>query len=255
VARSITVGRAQVGAAQQVLVHAHGALELAATTEQAGIEPLEAATGALGRAGDVRRILQAALTGAALTAAVILAIVIGRDAARDEVPTGEAAWSIESVRVIDPVDATSDRDAELARAAIDGDVQTTWRSRDFATVGLDGTGGIGLLLDLGTSRDVRGVLLRAPRGGADVAIYRLEDLLDPQSLAEALGVEAGTSPERLTELLGPPRSVQRGVRATQRFEFAPVDGRWWLIWTTGGAQTPAGGFAFEVADVALLGPG
>lgn len=227
----------------------------AATTEQAGIEPLEAATGALGRAGDVRRILQAALTGAALTAAVILAIVIGRDAARDEVLTGEAAWSIESVRVIDPVDATSDRDAELARAAIDGDVQTTWRSRDFATVDLDGTGGIGLLLDLGTSRDVRGVLLRAPRGGADVAIYRLEDLIDPQSLADALGVEAGTSPERLTELLGSPRSVQRGVRATQRFEFASVAGRRWLVWVTGGAQTPSGIFAFEVADVALLGPG
>jgi serine/threonine-protein kinase len=227
----------------------------AAMTEQAGIEPLEAATGALARPGDVRRMLQAALTGAALTAAVILAIVIGRDAARDEVPAGPTTWPTETIRVIDPTDATVDRDAELARAAIDGDAQTAWRSQGFATADLDGTGGIGLLLDLGTSREVRGVLLRAARGGADVALHRLDDALEPQALADALAAEGGTAAERLAEILGPPLSVQRGVRATQRIDFAPVDGRWWLIWITGGAQTPAGTFVVEFADVALLGPG
>jgi len=229
----------------------------AALTEQAAIEPLEAATGALARPADVRRMFGAALTGAALTVAVVLAFLVARDTAREELPGSGVTWPVAGVQLIDPTAPDADRDGESARAAIDGDAQTVWRSADYASADLDGTGGFGLLVDLGQEREVRGLELRLVRGGADVSLHRVDAPLDPRRVADVLAdPESGRTPaERLATLVGQPLSLQRGVRATQRIEFSPVDGRWWLVWVSGVARSPTGTFSIEVADMTLLGPG
>jgi eukaryotic-like serine/threonine-protein kinase len=204
-------------------------------------EPLDGATGALARPGDLRRLLGAALTGAALTVAGLAVLTVLREAPVEAPSSAGVVWSIDEVRVFDPTRPTLDALGELALAAIDGDAQTVWSPGEFTDASLgDDLDGIGLLLDLGEVREVRGLVLELVRGGADVALYALEERPDA-----ADGIEP----------LGTPLSVQRGVRPQQRIEFTPVGARWWLVWVTGVSRTPAGTFTFELADVTVLGPG
>jgi eukaryotic-like serine/threonine-protein kinase len=203
-------------------------------------EPLDAATGAFARPGDVRRMLGSAVSGAALTAAVLLAVLFTRDVTPEVSDPGRIEWSVSEARVFDPARPELARDVDLARAAIDGDAQTVWSPGEYATADLDGTGGVGLLLDLGEVREVRGVVLRLVRGGPDVALYALDAEPDVREGFEALSQPLG---------------VQRGVRSLQRMEFSPVEARWWLVWVTGVSPTPVGTFTIEVADLVVLGPG
>ena len=203
-------------------------------------EPLDAATGAFSRPGDVRRMLGSAVSGAALTAAALLAVLFVRDVTPDVAEPGRIEWQVADARVFDPTRPELARDEELARAAIDGDAQTVWTPGAYTTADLDGSGGVGLLLDLGEAREVRGLVLRLVRGGPDVALFALDAEPD---------VREGVEP------LGEPLGVQRGVRAVQRMEFSPVEARWWLVWVTAGSPTPVGTFTIEVADLTVLGPG
>lgn len=205
-------------------------------------ELLDAATGAFARPGDVRRMISAALAGAALTAALLVTGVVVRDETSESPADGGEEWPVEAVRVLDPRDPTLVRDPELAQAAIDGDVQTVWAPEVWTGTDLDGSGGIGLLLDLGAAREVRGVTLRLVRGGADVEIF-----------ASDTEPVLGTA-DRVPTSLGQPLSVQRGVRALQRFEFTPLEARYWVLWVTEVTQSPTGTFSLEVADVSILGP-
>ncbi len=203
-------------------------------------EPLEQATGAFARPGDVRRMLGSAVTGAALTAALLLAVLFVRDPSAEVVDPGRIEWPVVDVRVFDPTRPELADDADLARSAVDGDAQTVWSPGDFATADLDGSEGVGLLLDLGSPREVRGITLRLVRGGPDVAIHFSDVEPDVRDGLEAFGT---------------PLSVQRGVRSVQRMEFSPVEARWWLVWVTGVSPTPIGTFTIEVADLSVLGPG
>jgi len=206
-----------------------------------GGEPLDAATGALARPGDLRRILGAALAGAALTVAVLSVLTVLRESPGEQLATTAVVWTVEDVRVFDPTRPTLDTLGELALSAVDGDAQTVWSPGEFADATLgDDLDGIGLLLDLGSAREVRGLNVELVRGGADLAIYALEERPDT-----AAGIEA----------LGEPLSVQRGVRARQRIEFTSVQAQWWLVWVTRVTLTPTGTFTVEVADVTVLGPG
>jgi eukaryotic-like serine/threonine-protein kinase len=206
-----------------------------------GVEPLDGATGALARPGDLRRLLGAALTGAALTIAGLSVLAVLREAPLEQSSTSGVVWSIEQVRVFDPTRPTLDALGELALDAVDGDAQTVWSPGEFADATLgDDLDGIGLLLDLGEPREVRGVLLELVRGGADVELYALDA---PPDAAEGV------------EVLGTPLSVQRGVRSQQRLEFTSVEARYWLVWVTRVSRTPAGTFTLELADVTVLGPG
>jgi eukaryotic-like serine/threonine-protein kinase len=203
-------------------------------------EPLDASTGALARPGDLRRLLGAALAGAALTAAVLSALTVLRDTPDVAPTTSGVVWAVDAVRVFDPTRPTLDALGELALAAVDGDAQTVWSPGEFtdAELGPD-LDGIGLLIDLGTAREVRGLTLELVRGGVDVAVYALDGPPD---------VSAGVEP------LDAPLSVQRGVRARQRIEFTSVEARWWLVWVTRVSLTPSGTFTVEFADVTVLGP-
>jgi hypothetical protein len=188
----------------------------------------------------VRRLLGSAVSGAALTAAVLLAVLFVREPAPETLDDARIAWPVAEARVFDPTRPELIRDPGLARAAIDGDAQTVWSPGAFTTADLDGSGGVGLLLDLGEVREVRGLTLRLVRGGPDVALYALLDEPD---------VRDGIEP------LGDPLTVQRAVRSVQRMEYSPVEARWWLVWVTGVSPTPVGTFTIEVADLSVLGPG
>ncbi len=203
-------------------------------------EPLDAATGAFSRPGDVRRMIGSAVGGAVLTAAVLLALLSLRTTDPDLGDPGRLTWPVAEALVFDPDRPELARDPDLARAAIDGDAQTVWSPGTYATADLDGSGGVGLLLDLGEVREVRGIELRLVRGGPDVALYPLTERPD---------VREGVEP------LGDPLTVQRSVRSLQRMEFSPVEARWWLVWVTGVSPNPAGTFSAELADLSVLGPG
>ena len=185
-------------------------------------------------------LVGAAVGGAALTAAVLLAVLAVRGPSGEPADTGRLTWPVAEAVVFDPSRPELTRDPDLARAAVDGDAQTVWSPGTFTTADLDGGEGVGLLLDLGEVREVRGLELRLVRGGPDLAVYALDARPD---------VREGAAP------LGAPLSVQRGVRSVQRMEFSPVEARWWLVWVTGASPTPAGTFTAEFADVHVLGPG
>jgi len=203
-------------------------------------EPLDVATGAFARPGDIRRMIGSAVTGAALTAALLLAFLFVRDSTPETLDPGRIEWPIVEARVHDPSRPELARDPDLARAAIDGDAQTVWTPGTYMTADLDGSEGVGLLLDLGTVREVRGITLRLVRGGPDVTILYA---LDEPDVRDGLAA------------FEEPLTVQRGVRAVQRMEFSPVEARWWLVWVTGASPTPVGTFTVEVADLSVLGPG
>jgi serine/threonine-protein kinase len=205
-----------------------------------GDEPLEAATGAFARPGDVRRMIGSAVGGAVLTAAVLLALLSLRATDPDLGDPGRLTWPVAQALVFDPARPELARDPDVARATIDGDAQTVWSPGTFTTADLDGSGGVGLLLDLGEVREVRGIELRLVRGGPDIALYPLTERPD---------VREGVEP------LGDPLTVQRSVRSLQRMEFSPVEARWWLVWVTGVSPNPTGTFSAELADVSVLGPG
>jgi hypothetical protein len=168
-------------------------------------------------------------------------LTVLRESPGEQLATTAVVWTVEDVRVFDPTRPTLDTLGELALSAVDGDAQTVWSPGEFADATLgDDLDGIGLLLDLGSAREVRGLNVELVRGGADLAIYALEERPDT-----AAGIEA----------LGEPLSVQRGVRARQRIEFTSVQAQWWLVWVTRVTLTPTGTFTVEVADVTVLGPG
>jgi len=215
----------------------------AAVNHTALDEPLEAATGAFARPGDVRRMLGSAVSGAAVTAAALLAVLFLREPATPEVAgTGRIVWPVAEARVFDPTRPELARDPALAAAAVDGEAQTVWSPGDYTTADLDGSGGVGLLIDLGEVREVRGMTLRLVRGGPDVTLYALPDA------TEAPDARDGIAP------FGDPLAVQRGVRFVQRMEWSPVAARWWVVWITGVSPTPVGTFTIEVADLSVLGP-
>lgn len=215
----------------------------AAVNHAALDEPLDVSTGAFARPGDVRRMLGSAVSGAALTAAVLLAVLFLREPAiAPTVGTDRIAWPVAEARVFDPTRPELVRDPALAAGAVDGDTQTVWSPADYTTADLDGSGGVGLLLDLGEVREVRGMTLQLVRGGPDVTLYALPDA------TEAPDPRDGVAP------FGEPLSVQRGVRSLQRMEWSPVAARWWVVWITGASPTPVGTFTIELADLSVLGP-
>jgi len=230
----------------------------AMTAAPTDVEPLDAGTGALARPGELRRLLGAALAGAALTAAAGLALLVLRGTPEPASPGAAPTWTVAEVRALDTTGTLGEDVLTAATAAVDADVQTAWLAGPFATedltvLGGDGTpgggadgdaevpaGGVGLLLDLGEPRQVRGLVLRLARGGADVTVRHGDEPPGPDDDPATWGTA---------------RTVQVGVRSVQRVEFTPVEARWWLVWVTRATLTPGGTFTLEVADVTVLAPG
>jgi hypothetical protein len=218
----------------------------------------ELSTGALSRPGDLRRLLGAAVTGALLTAAAVLTLLVLRGGTDAPVAVTRVTWTVESVRVVDPARPTLDADGVLAIAAVDGDPQTIWSGGAFPAADLGGERpGVGLVLDLGAARDVRGLLVLTPRGGADLAVHAWGGDGPPPSgsVPGGDGGEAAVAGDAAAPGWGPARAGVRGARSVQELAFGPVEARWWLVWVTRVPPDPGGTFSLEISDVTVLGPG
>ena len=250
---------------------------------------LDGGTGALARPGDLRRLVGATLTGALLTAAIGLVVLALRPPTDGIGEVSRVTWPVAGVRVVDPTRPTLDAEGTLATVAVDGDPQTVWLGGAFpdATLG-DDVPGVGLVLDLGEARDVRGLVVTAPRGGADLAVHAWAgDAPPPAGLAPGATAAAaapadgaedpegatpdGAAPGGDTDAAaadgapaaaaaaptgwGTARATVLGARTVQELAFGPGEARWWLVWVTRVPQDPAGTFALEISDVTVLGPG
>jgi hypothetical protein len=186
-----------------------------------------------------RRIAAALLGGVVLTlAAVFVLEAFDSDTAQD--PITARVWQVAEVSVLDPTDPGGGDNADLARNAADGDLQTSWTSGAYAEREFgDEKDGIGLVFDLGESVEVRGLTIES-RGGLDVEILTADQL---PSLAS--GPEAWEDDVRI---------AQTSIQSRQRFLFSPTTRRYWLVWITGLQPDTVGDYTAEIADVEFLGP-
>ena len=188
-----------------------------------------------------RRLAAAVVGGIVLTLVAVFAYdaLQETDASEPSTPTA-VVHPVEQVLVYDPSSPGQGDNPELAVNAVDGDPQTTWVTeayddREFG----EGKDGIGLVFDLGQSRDVRGVTLELARGGLAVELYASDTL--PAEI---------TSPGAW----GEPRASQNDTLSQQPFSFNTTTERYWLLWITGLSAGTSDEFTAEVAQVRFLGP-
>ncbi|MEX2504980.1 MAG: protein kinase [Egicoccus sp.] len=181
-------------------------------------------------------------TAIVATAVVTLATVFAVLAMRDTAPPATSAmqWRPDGAVVFDPsAPALGDHAGEASRA-VDGDLQTAWRTNTYGTASFEGTkDGVGLVIDLGEPLEVRNVIVQLVRGGVDVELYTADTLPDATEGLEGWGDF---------------RAAQNGIRASQEFHLAPTTSRYWLLWITGLSPNASGQYAAEVAEVQLRGP-
>jgi eukaryotic-like serine/threonine-protein kinase len=186
-----------------------------------------------------RRLLMAFAGGLVLTLVAVFAMQ--QLSADDPAPTTSEQQPLEiaEVTVYDPSAPDGVDDPTASRAA-DNDPQTTWAPAEtYTDADFDGLkDGIGLLFDLGSPQEVRGITISLPRGGLDVELYATSELPP-----ERAGVDAW----------GPIRVAQTEIRQTQPFTVTPITEQYWLLWITGLSATSTGEFRAEVADVTFFG--
>lgn len=170
----------------------------------------------------------------------------GDSAGQQQDDTGAAASGppaggpveVASATALDPPpDGNGEENSERAVLAVDGDPATAWTTETyldpFGPSGLKD--GVGLLLDLGESRDVSQVSIRVQSGGTDLEVRVADQLgsaLDDYRLLDrpVLNVDSHAV-----------------VRPDQ-----PVPARYVLIWLTSLPPTD-GGYRGEVEDVKITG--
>ncbi len=136
---------------------------------------------------------------------------------------------------LDPQGDPPEENRELAPLAVDGDPATAWRTvtyeQDLGPGGLKT--GVGLRLDLGSSRQVTDVDLTLGGAPSDVSLYLSDDA--PRGVAQ----------------LNPVANVTAGEQ--ERVTLAePGTGRFLVLWFTSLPEAE-GGFRGEVAEVVVRG--
>jgi len=154
-----------------------------------------------------------------------------------QTPISPAAKPIAGVTAtdFDPEGTPPEENPDLAPLAVDGDKETAWRTlnykQNFGPGGLKT--GVGLILDLGSARDVTAVDVTVLGGSTGLSVF-LSDTA-PTSLDGLSAVATAT------------------VDTTDRIELdQPTKGRYLTIWLTSVPAT-ADGFRGEVAEVTALG--
>ncbi len=152
-------------------------------------------------------------------------------------PTGaaEQEFPIITVSGFDPYGSDHKENQGQAPAATDTSPTTAWHTSVYKKANMSGKPGVGLLIDLGTTRPVRSVQLRLVGDGTSLSLLATDDpTLAPTKFASmAEATNAGTE-----LLLRVPRAVST---------------RYVIIWFT--LLPPADSFGFQggVADVRVLG--
>jgi Protein kinase domain len=131
-----------------------------------------------------------------------------------------------AVSVIDPF-GDGDELSSNAIYASDGNLETAWRSENYFD-GVLGKPGVGVVLDLGRSRDVEGLLLSTPHPGF------------------AFHAAVGDDPDTLIDAIGPQITAEDRTRV-------PLEGtgRYVLIWITSVVPTGDGNRA-EIGEAEVV---
>lgn len=194
----------------------------------------------------------AAIIGASLL--LVLAVLVAYNLGRGKTPLGAepepespSPSETESTPAVRPLDVAGARDfdpqgdppeenPELAPLAVDGDPATAWRTQtyfdQFGPGGLKT--GIGIVVDLGESREVSQIDLTTLGSPVGVSYYLSDD--DPSAVADLQPVARG--------------SVADGRLRTSLEE--PATGRYLIVWLTS-LPPVEGGFRAEIAEVGIRG--
>lgn len=141
---------------------------------------------------------------------------------------------IASITDFDPDGEDGEENPDLVSLAVDGDLETAWKTVAYKSAGMDPKTGTGLLIDLGLIRPIREVRLDLIGSDTDVEI-RVADT--PGERAQDFELLAG--------------AVAVGQQIVIRTPI-PVDTRYVLVWLTGlpyGNRTYQGG----IREVQILG--
>ncbi len=197
------------------------------------------------------RVAALLLAALVVLVAVTVAFNLGRGRTplgtvpEEESPSPEASSSaparpleVASVSDLDPQGEDGEEYPELAGLVVDGDPSTTWRTstykQDFGPAGLKD--GVGLVLDLGESREVAEVPMRLVGSPTDVDLYLADDA--PTQVPSEAGLE-------------PVATVSAGAEEKVVLD-EPASGRYLVVWITSLPTVPDG-FRAEVAELAVRG--
>jgi len=136
---------------------------------------------------------------------------------------------VERVSTLDPFGDGTENDSGVS-AAIDGDTSTAWRSENYFDADLNKPG-VGLLLDLGSSRAVTGFRLETPHPGW------------------AFAISVGDDPDVLVDTAEPSFTAAASMRRT----IEAALGRYVLLWIFSVVDAGDGNRA-EVAELRVVGP-
>lgn len=151
-------------------------------------------------------------------------------------PSGDPI-KVATATTFDPLpDGNGEENTETALLAVDENRSTAWRTETYKDpFGPNGLkDGVGLLLDLGSVRDVSRVTVRVQSGGTDLEVRVADEL--GSALDDYRPVETARNVDRRTE-----------VRPDE-----PVRARYVLIWLTS-LPSLDGGYRGEVLDVTVDG--
>lgn len=203
------------------------------------------------------RLAMAVAVAVLLLVAIVIAFNLGRGRTplggdRDEDPSGSPSASAPAATVLKGVTASAfdplgtdggEENNDDAPLVLDGDRGTTWATQTY----LDQLGpppglkvGVGLLLDLGSSRRIASVDVRLGDGETVLELYAYDEA--PTSAPSGNPVATATGPGAVT--LAPPA---RGGQA------ATVTGRYLVLWLTSLPEVSGDEFRGEVAEVVVRG--
>jgi serine/threonine-protein kinase len=137
----------------------------------------------------------------------------------------------------DPLPGDGQENTASAPFVLDGDRSTAWEterynSPDFGNI----KDGVGIYLDAGRSVVARAVRLVTPQEGWTLDLYVANDV--PKSVADWTRVGGGE---------------MDGLRKTFTLDTGGQRFRYFLVWVTGLAENPSGGFKAGVSEMRLLG--
>ena len=154
--------------------------------------------------------------------------------------TGSAAGARVEIVVAADHDPLGDRQENPATvaSAIDGSVETTWSTEGYENPQLGGLKeGVGLLLDLGSPREVGGIDLRTPLPGWRFEIYGGDD---PQRVEDPLSSADG--------------STSFVAQTETALELEATRHRYVLVWFTELVSAGDGHYRAQIAEVDVLPP-
>ena len=146
--------------------------------------------------------------------------------------SGATEIAVEAASDFDPHADGAEHPDEVP-LAIDGDPSTSWSSETYQDQLTLVKPGVGLVFDLGSSKEVSEVVVDLGSSGYTLELRAADETGTDETSFEEVGNVSGS-------------------QDTERFRFDPVKARYWLVWVTG---LPGGsGGSAAIAEVKFIGP-